>query len=53
MSPSARAVGIRRAKEIILTASPFTAEEALAWGLLNRVCAPEDLMAAALETAVW
>lgn len=46
-----RAVGIRRAKEIILTASPFSAEEALAWGLLNRVCAPEDLMATALETA--
>ncbi|MEC9345961.1 MAG: enoyl-CoA hydratase-related protein [Pseudomonadota bacterium] len=46
-----RAVGVRRAKEIILTASPFTADEALAWGLVNRVCAPEELMAAAMETA--
>lgn len=46
-----RAVGVRRAKEIILTASPFSAEEALAWGLLNKVCAPDELMPAALETA--
>ena len=35
-----RAVGERRAKEIILTGKPFSAEEALAWGLVNRLCAP-------------
>lgn len=46
-----RAVGVRRAKEIILTASPFTAEEAYAWGLVNRVLEPDELMPAALETA--
>ncbi len=45
------AVGERRAKEIILTGSPFTAEEALAWGLVNRVCEPDKLMGEALATA--
>ncbi len=45
------AVGERRAKEIIFTGSPFTAEEALAWGLVNRVCEPEALMEETLVTA--
>ena len=31
------AVGERRAREIIYTGAPFTAEDALAWGLVNRV----------------
>ena len=44
-----RAVGERRAKELILTAKPFTAEEGLAWGLFNKVSdKPFD---DALETA--
>lgn len=46
-----RAVGERRAKEIILTGRPFTAEQACAWGILNRVCEPGELMPAAMETA--
>jgi enoyl-CoA hydratase/carnithine racemase len=46
-----RAVGERRAKEIILTGAPFTAKEALAWGLVSRVLAKDALEAAALETA--
>jgi enoyl-CoA hydratase len=46
-----RAVGERRAKEIILTGRPFGAEEALAWGMLNRIAAPEMLLEEALETA--
>ena len=46
-----RAAGERRAKEIILTGLPFGAEEALAWGIVNRVCAPEALLDAALATA--
>ena len=46
-----RAVGERRAKEIILTGKPFSAEEALRWGLVNRLCAPETLIQEALETA--
>ncbi|MDP3175795.1 MAG: enoyl-CoA hydratase-related protein [Phenylobacterium sp.] len=46
-----RAVGVRRARELIFTAAPFTAEEALAWGMVNRVVASDALIAAALETA--
>jgi enoyl-CoA hydratase len=46
-----RAVGERRAKEIILTGRPFTAAEAEAWGLVNRVLEPVRLMPEALETA--
>ncbi len=46
-----RAVGERRAKEIILTAKPFSAQQAAEWGLVNRVCEPAELMPAALETA--
>jgi len=46
-----RAVGERRAKEIILTAKPFSAQQAAEWGLVNRVCEPAELMPAVLETA--
>ncbi len=46
-----RAAGARRAKEILYTGSPFTAEEGLDWGIVNRVTAPDELMPAALETA--
>ena len=45
-----RAVGERRAKEIILTGKPVSAREACEWGMLNRVCAPEALVAEAIET---
>ena len=48
----ARAAGGQRAKEIILTGRPFTADEALAWGVASQVCAPERLLDEALETAV-
>jgi enoyl-CoA hydratase/carnithine racemase len=40
----ARAVGERRAKELILSGLPFTAAEAEAWGLVNRVVEPADLL---------
>jgi enoyl-CoA hydratase/carnithine racemase len=46
-----RACGIRRAKEIALTGLPFTAQEALEWGVVNKVCAPDNLLAQTLETA--
>jgi enoyl-CoA hydratase len=46
-----RAVGGRRAKELILTGRPFGAAEALDWGVLNRVCEPGELMPAVMETA--
>ena len=45
-----RAVGERRAKEIILTGRPFTAAEAYEWGMVNRLCAPGNVVEEALET---
>lgn len=45
------AVGERRAREIIYTAAPFTAEEAYAWGMINKICAPESLMHDVLQVA--
>ena len=46
-----RAVGVRRAKEIVLTGRPFTAAEAADWGMVNRVLPSGELMPSALETA--
>jgi enoyl-CoA hydratase/carnithine racemase len=46
-----RAVGERRAKEIILTGRPFTAEQAYQWGILNHVCDPGDLVPTVMDTA--
>ena len=46
-----RAVGVRRAKEIVLTGLPFSAQEAADWGMVNRVLPLAELLPAALETA--
>ena len=46
-----RAVGERRAKEIILTGRPFSAREAFDWGMVNRLCAPDKLLDETVETA--
>ena len=46
-----RAVGERRAKELIMSGNVFSADEALQWGLVNRVCEPDKLLGDALETA--
>ena len=46
-----RAVGERRAKELILSARRFSAGEALSWGLVNAVYAPEQLLDEALQVA--
>jgi len=46
-----RAVGERRAKEIILTGAPFTAEEAERWGLVNRVIPADRLLEETMATA--
>jgi enoyl-CoA hydratase/carnithine racemase len=46
-----RAVGSRRAKEILLTGKPFSVQDAYDWGMVNRICKPETLLAEALETA--
>ncbi len=47
----ARAVGERRAKEIILTGKPITAAEALQWGIVNRVLPGAEVVAEAVATA--
>src|ERR1041385_905905 len=46
-----RAVGERRAKESILTGRPFSAQDAYEWGMINRLCAPDRLLAETTETA--
>jgi enoyl-CoA hydratase/carnithine racemase len=46
-----RAIGERRAKEMLMTARPITAQQAHEWGVLNEVCESGQLMARALETA--
>jgi enoyl-CoA hydratase len=39
-----RLIGINRAKELSLTGNYLDAETACAWGLVNRVVAPEELL---------
>jgi enoyl-CoA hydratase len=46
-----RAVGERRAKELIFSARPFSAAEGLEWGLVNRLCEPAKILEEALATA--
>lgn len=46
-----RACGVRRAKEIILTGLPFSAQDALDWGVVNKVCTQRELMDAVWKTA--
>lgn len=43
----ARIVGQTRAMEILLTGNEFSAEQALAWGLVNRVTGADELVPAA------
>lgn len=47
----ARAMGERRAKELILCGKPFSASEALQWGFVNQVFPQEKLLGEALDTA--
>jgi enoyl-CoA hydratase/carnithine racemase len=46
-----RAMGERRAKQLLLTGQPFSADEAERWGLVNEVVEPDALMPRALELA--
>jgi enoyl-CoA hydratase len=47
----ARALGERRAKELIMSARRFNAVEAKAWGLVNEVFAPGQLLDETLQAA--
>lgn len=46
-----RAVGERRAKELLMTGKPLSAMQAVEWGVANSVHAADQVRAAALETA--
>lgn len=46
-----RAVGTRRAKEMILTGQMISAEEAKDWGLINQITEPDDLLPSCLKVA--
>lgn len=47
----AHAVGVSRATELLLLGEPFTAEDALSWGLVRAVVPAEEVLATALELA--
>lgn len=49
MVPLSRAVGRKRALELLLTGEPIDARTALEWGLVNRVVAAEQLDGAVAE----
>jgi enoyl-CoA hydratase/carnithine racemase len=49
MVPVSRAVGRKRAMEMLLTGQPIEAATALAWGLVNRVVPLDELEPAVLE----
>jgi enoyl-CoA hydratase/carnithine racemase len=46
-----RSIGRKRALEMLLTGAPIDADTAAAWGLVNRVVAPDELDAATDELA--
>lgn len=46
-----RAIGDRRAKELILTGQAFTAQQALDWGMVNQIIEPQQLLGLALRTS--
>lgn len=44
-----RRIGLNRAREIVYTGKPFTAQEAYGWGMVNRLCAADALLKEAME----
>jgi enoyl-CoA hydratase/carnithine racemase len=46
-----RAVGARRARELLFSGAPFTARQAATWGMVNEVLPPEALMESVLKIA--
>jgi enoyl-CoA hydratase/carnithine racemase len=51
MVPLTRAIGRKRAMEMLLLGEPIDAATALAWGLVNRVVAPDNLHTETLRLA--
>jgi len=47
----ARLVGVNRAKEMVFTGKNIKAEEALAYGIVNKICPHETLMEDVMKTA--
>ena len=47
----ARCVGERRAKELIFTGESFSADDAMAWGVINKVVVGSRLLETAFDTA--
>jgi enoyl-CoA hydratase len=46
-----RKVGLARAMELCMTCAQFSADEALAWGLLNKLVPQQELLTSVLEVA--
>ncbi len=46
-----RLIGINRAREASLTGNFISAEQAEAWGLVNKICAPDSLIQEAVDAA--
>lgn len=51
MVPLSRAIGRKRALEMLLTGETISADQAADWGLVNRVVAAEDLETAVVQLA--
>jgi enoyl-CoA hydratase len=47
----ARLIGPNKANELVFSGRIINAAKAQAWGIVNELCAPEELLAKALETA--
>ena len=47
----ARLIGPNRAKELIFSGRIITADKALAWGIVNEICPPEELATKTMEVA--
>jgi 2-(1,2-epoxy-1,2-dihydrophenyl)acetyl-CoA isomerase len=46
-----RLIGLKRASEFFMRGRPIDSDTALAWGMVNEVCAPEQVVDRALELA--
>jgi len=51
MVPVSRAIGRKRALQLLLTGEPIVADTALEWGLINRVVPGDELESAVAEVA--